>query len=299
MGLDASPSDANALDGTTGPDMSNGNCDQDGDGIDAVNCGGSDCDDQDAGRFPDNPEVCDAANRDEDCNLATYGQRDTDGDRSDDALCCNGVDDARACGDDCDDDDPAVHPNQADTCGDGVDQDCDGQTDEGGLLYLDVDNDGRGDPTTGAIRICSPGRVANDDDCNDADPSIYGGPVPAPDVCDGVDSNCSGDVEDTDHDGDGHRSVACGGADCDDQDANRFPGNSELCDAASHDEDCDASTHGQRDVDGDESYDALCCNAQFCGDDCDDLNPNVHPNQPESCDDEVDQDCDGDIDEGC
>ena len=47
-----------------------------------------------------------------------------------------------------------------------------------------------------------------------------------------------------DRDGDGHTAVHCGGDDCDDNDANRFPGNVEIQDAQDHDEDCDVNTHG-------------------------------------------------------
>jgi hypothetical protein len=58
----------------------------------------------DASRFPGNVEVCDAADVDEDCNQATFGDRDQDGDGWIDADCCNdGGGGARACGDDCDD----------------------------------------------------------------------------------------------------------------------------------------------------------------------------------------------------
>jgi hypothetical protein len=40
-----------------------------------------------------------------------------------------------------------------------------------------------------------------------------------------------------DADGDGHRAMNCGGDDCDDADANRFPGRTEVCDTTMHDED--------------------------------------------------------------
>jgi hypothetical protein len=86
----------------------------------------------------------------------------------------------------------------------------------------------------------------------------------------------------TDADGDGHTAPECGGDDCDDNDPNRFPGNTEVCDEASHDEDCDAYTYGALDMDGDQFDDARCCNTEtdvvsHCGMDCDDTNPAVVP----------------------
>jgi hypothetical protein len=47
-----------------------------------------------------------------------------------------------------------------------------------------------------------------------------------------------------DRDSDGHWSPATGGDDCNDSDVNEFPGNAEVWDAADHDEDCNARTHG-------------------------------------------------------
>src|SRR5262249_42785771 len=99
-----------------------------------------------------------------------------------------------------------------------------------------------------------------------------------------------------DADGDGHRSIACMGDDCNDMDPNEFPGHAEVCDTTGHDEDCDPHTFGVRDSDGDGSPDALCCNADatgtmFCGQDCDDTNAGVHPGVPEVCNG-IDDNCD-------
>jgi hypothetical protein len=65
------------------------NPDKDGDGIDSVECGGADCDDNDSRRSPGRTEVCDAHDVDEDCNPTTFGSRDLDGDGYIDAACRN------------------------------------------------------------------------------------------------------------------------------------------------------------------------------------------------------------------
>ena len=69
--------------------------DADGDGVDAIRCGGADCDDTDPNRFPGNTEVCDEEGHDEDCNPLTVGTRDFDGDGYVDAACINYDDRAR------------------------------------------------------------------------------------------------------------------------------------------------------------------------------------------------------------
>ncbi len=82
----------------------------------------------------------------------------------------------------------------------GKDDDCDGEIDEGiqsGLLYPDADGDGYGD-VLGVGRegaIGQPGYSANAEDCDDTDPDVH------PDlleVCDGVDNDCNGEVDDGD-----------------------------------------------------------------------------------------------------
>ncbi len=62
------------------------------------------------------------------------------------------------------------------------------------LWYADRDGDGYGDRAD-AVEACRApaGRVDNGDDCNDTDPAIHPG---AEELCDGVDNDCSGRVDD-------------------------------------------------------------------------------------------------------
>ena len=127
------------------------------------------------------------------------------------------------------------------------------------------------------------------------------------DVCSHLENGCSFSAPD--RDGDGHADANCLGPndeplgdDCDDEDANRYPGNVEVCalDDPTHDEDCDPETYGRRDADADGEVSAECCNENdegelTCGPDCDDGNPSRFPTHPEICDD-IDNDCDGEID---
>jgi hypothetical protein len=107
-----------------------------------------------------------------------------------------------------------------------------------------------------------------------------------------------------DADGDGHPSIASGGDDCDDQDSMRYPGNAEVCDVLGRDEDCDNSTFGTRDADGDGFIDEWCRNTWpdgtvEKGNDCKDGGVNarsIHPIATEACDG-FDNNCDGDVDE--
>jgi hypothetical protein len=78
--------------------------------------------------------------------------------------------------------------------------------------------------------------------------------------CDEEADRCNVECAVPDKDGDGEDSIACGGADCDDNDRNRAPARTEVCDANDVDEDCDPTTFGKRDADNDGYFDAQCRN---------------------------------------
>ena len=299
--------------------------DADGDGT--SQCDG-DCDDADPSRYPGATEVCDGD--DEDCNEATFGFLDTDGDGYSSDACCNGAGASIVCGTDCDPERPGVHPDATETC-DGRDNDCDGEIDEGvtRTFHLDADGDGFGDPGSVVAVGCVPtaGYVEDSTDCDDAQAGRNPG---APEVCDGVDNDCDGTTDefvshtyyrDQDHDGYGLASAttdACSrpadyadrAGDCDDGAAARSPALPEVCDGV--DNDCDGVidnsamvTNWYRDADGDghgSASDSVASCAAVAGrvllaGDCDDTNPSRNPAAPEVCDG-VDNDCDALVDEG-
>lgn len=101
-----------------------------------------------------------------------------------------------------------------------------------------------------------------------------------------------------DVDGDGSHALEWGGDDCDDNDPNRYPGNAEVDDTLGHDEDCDLSTIGDTDRDGDGFIDFRAFNVGGArGTDCDDTRPWINPHEAEIADSGFDEDCDGAIDE--
>jgi len=209
---------------------------------------------------------------------------------------------------DCDDADASVNPRATESCN-GTDDDCDGDTDEDVLntYYLDSDNDGHGDPSSPVEDCAAPsGYVSEGDDCDNADPTTY---PDAPELCDGIDNDCS-DLpasDEVDNDGDSH--MVCEG-DCDDSTAITYPGASELCDGL--DNDCDDTAddgveyidwHLDADSDGygdDSAVPLSDCNdlsptySQIAGD-CDDGNSDVNPDADEIYDG-FDNDCDGGTD---
>ncbi|MEM1417690.1 MAG: putative metal-binding motif-containing protein [Myxococcota bacterium] len=170
--------------------------DADGDGVTDFRCGGADCDDADASRFPGATEVCDAEGIDEDCDPTTLGDLDADEDGVVSAACCN-VDAAGrlACGRDCDDSAPGVSPVVPDVCN-AIDDDCDGLIDEGVQvpLYPDGDGDGVGVGDAASFGCAgAPGFGTRTGDCDDAAPSVFPG---APETCNGIDDDCDSLVDD-------------------------------------------------------------------------------------------------------
>jgi hypothetical protein len=271
--------------------------DADGDGEEASAFGGLDCDDTNAFINPDATERCNGI--DDDCDgrtdpsdadgASTYfrdGDRDGYGVESVSLDACErptGY--AEAIGD-CDDTESTVNPGATEVWYDGVDQDCDGASDNdadgdgadaltmGGLdcddtdstvgpaetWWPDPDGDGYGDRSDGPDLVCDgelpSGMVDNGGDCDETDALINLGATEVP--ADGIDQNCDGGDR-LDLDRDGFDDVALGGTDCDDTDPLVHPGAWED-ETNLVDDDCDG------DVDADDT-DAAAAISLILGDD--------------------------------
>ncbi len=284
---------------------------------------GGDCDDADAEQHPDAEEHCDGADNDCDgeideddaVDVVTW-YRDADGDGYgdpdvDDIDCqqpsgyvasntdCDddsattwpgaaSVDSATACmkdddgdgygddgapsgvtdGSDCDDADSSIHPSASEVVGDEVDQDCDG----GEICYLDDDSDGYRPDTsstkTSSDTDCTDSSEATDSapsgDCDDADSSIH--PSASELVGDEVDQDCDGgEICYLDDDSDGYRPDT-------------------------------SSTKTSSDTDCTDSSEATSSTPTG---DCDDADSSIYPWAEEVCDDGIDQDCNGIVDNTC
>ena len=125
---------------------------------------------------------------------------------------------------DCNDTEPTIHPTADEVC-DGIDQDCDGNIDEG----FDHDQDGYlNDPSC-------PGEL----DCDDYHDNVHPNAMEEP--YDGIDQDCDGS-DLTDVDGDGYEGGP-DGSDCEDWDDAVNPGAVEDC-FDGVDNDCDGLADG-------------------------------------------------------
>ena len=265
-----------------------------------------DCDDNNPNAYPGNAEVCDAV--DNDCNgrvddgglpLFTFF-RDADADGYGSlisTLACTAPSGYVKKSGDCDDNNPNRFPFNPEVC-DGVDNNCNGQVDDGVLLtfFRDADADGYGNAAVRTLACSAPsGYVASSNDCNDASAAINPAAV---EVCDNVDNNCANGIDegvkltfyqDSDADSFGNAAVttlACtaptgyvtNSTDCDDTRSNVNPGASEICDGVDNncdrlvDEGFDRDTDGIADCfdrcpddrDNDADRDGVCGNVDNC-----------------------------------
>ncbi|MEW6079601.1 MAG: MopE-related protein [Thermodesulfobacteriota bacterium] len=271
-----------------------------------------DCDDASAAVNPGAAEVCDD-DIDNDCDGEVDEDCDVCTDADDDGYYAQaGCGNAFLDGVDCDDSNPSVHPDALEICDDGIDNDCDGQADEAGDCSdacIDADGDGY-------YVVAGCGNAVNDGvDCNDNNASIHPG---AREICEGLDNDCDGQVDEgcsddpcTDADSDGYYlEESCGnafidGVDCNDANATVHPGAAEVCNDRV-DNDCDGqidencTTGTCTDADKDGYYVESGCGGAFTpGVDCNDANAAIHPGAAEVCNDRLDNDCDGLVDEGC
>ena len=269
--------------------------------IDADGDGFSACDDCDDGNSEINPDAIEECTDlvDIDCDGFITG---VDDDEDGVAEC-----------EDCDDADSSAYPGNTEVC-DGIDNDCNGDTDGDAVdkqtWYADTDGDGYGDPATTVSACSTPtGYVAHDGDCDDTDALVNPG---AMEDCSATDDmNCDGLVGADDNDGDGYG--AC--EECNDTDALVNPGATEVCGDGT-DNDCNGVTDTDAadfvnvyvDNDGDGYGDESDPGTPMCegigiegyvedNTDCDDGVAAVNPGELEVCADTVDNDCDGTADE--
>jgi hypothetical protein len=181
------------------------------------------------------------------------------------------------------------------------------------IYYRDADEDGYGDAND-STQVCSPpsGYVTDNTDCDDSDASINPG---ASEVCNSIDDDCDGQIDESvgdfyyrDADGDGYGNPdiskqACSqpsgfvinGLDCDDTDPNEHPDQVWYKDA-----DSDGYSDGRTNITSCErptGYKVVSELTATSGD-CDDSDQSQNPGAPEVCNGE-DDDCDEEIDEGC
>jgi len=174
---------------------------------------------------------------------------------------------------DCDDSDASINPGvSSDTC-DGVDNDCDGSVDEdatSSTYYSDSDGDGYGDSEStsdfcSASLATAGSYVTDSSDCDDTEVSVN---FLATEMCDGIDNDCDGEVDEDD-----------------------------ALDATTWYVDSDGDGYGTDGVGYSSSYTLIQCNERdgyvVSNDDCNDASDSINPGVAEICGDGVDNDCSG------
>ncbi|MBN2800760.1 MAG: hypothetical protein JXX28_16585, partial [Deltaproteobacteria bacterium] len=293
----------------------------------------SDCDDLHALSFPGGGEVCDGHDNDCDGTVdvgasdAQTWYADGDGDQYGDpdqaSVSCEAPEGAVLRGSDCDDTHAAARPGGTEVC-DGLDNDCDGAVDvdavDARTWYGDGDGDGYGDSDQVTVACEAPqGAVLVGGDCDDAHAAARPG---GNELCDGLDNDCDGEIDDSatdagtwyaDGDGDGYGDLrsserACAqpvgyvadSRDCDDAEGAAHPGAAETC-ADSFDNDCDGQINeadagdaavwhldADRDGFGRPGVGLRACETPdgyvASATDCDDLDQTVFPGAPQRCD---------------
>ena len=162
----------------------------------------NDCDDTFSDVYPGGTEICDELDNncdgsiDEGVGSLYYFDGDGDGygTQAGEMFLCTSDPDYSTQAGDCDDNNNTVYPTALEVC-DARDNDCNGEVDEGvgELFYMDDDGDGFGNVDQELISCVRPtGYVENILDCDDADSAIYPG---AQELCDEIDNNCDGSVD--------------------------------------------------------------------------------------------------------
>ena len=258
-------------------DGSTGYADADTDGWAAC----QECDDANGSVHPGAAETCNEV--DDDCNTVTDDDyatdavtwyADTDGDAYGDAgverNACDApggyVPDAT----DCNDLDATVNPGAVELCNN-IDDNCDIAVDETSSLssswFADTDGDTYGDPSALVIQCDTPaGHVADNTDCVDTDSAVNPAAV---EVCNEIDDDCDGLVDDDD-------------------------GSLDLSTGQTWYFDADGDGSGTTD----KATEACVAPDEYVenGGDCDDAQDTVNPDADEVCN-ETDDDCDGLVDD--
>jgi len=157
----------------------------------------TDCDDTSANVNPDATEIPDNL-IDEDCNgkiaITFYADKDGDGFGNPGTTAVIEIDDYDSdaptnyswFAGDCDDNNDAINPKVDEIEGNGIDDNCDGETD---IIeyYIDADGDGYG-----SSQFAAAGGVTNNFDCDDSDAEIH--PF-TKEIVDGLDNDCDGLID--------------------------------------------------------------------------------------------------------